>query len=116
MGTVTMNRDQFDVADGHCSRSVIYAKRFGIECDGKNTLIFIALRTYVELRKRQCDMVGAVSWAEEAYNLLVEAYDCVHPEVQEAAGILINCLIENNDSFNAERYAEVTYRYCIIVF
>jgi hypothetical protein len=48
--------------------------------------------------------------AEEAYNLLVEAYDCAHPEVQEAAGILISCLIEKGDSFNAERYAKVTYR------
>jgi hypothetical protein len=28
MGTVTMNRDQFDVADGHCQRSVTYAKRY----------------------------------------------------------------------------------------
>jgi hypothetical protein len=61
-------------------------------------------------------MIGAVALAEEAYNLLVEAYDCVHPEVQEAAGILINCLIDNNDSFNAERYAEVTYRYYTVIF
>mmetsp|Transcript_33675 Transcript_33675/g.32143 ORF Transcript_33675/g.32143 Transcript_33675/m.32143 type:complete len:464 (+) Transcript_33675:141-1532(+) len=109
MATITMNRNQFDIADGHCQRSLKYAKRFGIEGEGKIDLIFSALTTYIELRKRQCDKVGAVTLAEEAYNLLVVAYDCVHPKVQEAAGVLINCLINSNDSYNAERYAEVTY-------
>jgi hypothetical protein len=109
MATITMNRDQFDIADGHCQRSLNYAKRFGIEGEGKIDLIFSALTTYIELRKRQCNKVGAVTLAEEAYNFLVVAYDCVHPKVQEAAGVLINCLINSNDSYNAERYAEVTY-------
>lgn len=69
----------------------------------KISFIFVALRTYVDLRERQFDIVGAVVLAEEAYSLLVEANDCAYPKVQEAAGISI--------SFNAaERYAEVTYR------
>jgi hypothetical protein len=33
--------------------------------------------------------IGALLYAEEAYNLVVIAYDCVHPEVQTAAGLLI---------------------------
>jgi hypothetical protein len=54
---------------------------------------------------------GAVSFAEEAYNLVVEAYDPVHPvpQVQEAAGILIVILIAKGDYYDAERYAQVTY-------
>jgi hypothetical protein len=36
-------------------------------------------------------------------------YDPVHPQVQEAAGKLINILISKGDLFNAERYAHVTY-------
>jgi flagellar hook assembly protein FlgD len=47
--------------------------------------------------------------AEEAYNLVVEAYDPVPPQVQEAAGVLIHILIEKGDLFDAERYAQVTY-------
>jgi hypothetical protein len=39
----------------------------------------------------------------------VEAYDPVHPQVQEAAGVLINILISKGDSFDSERYAQVTY-------
>jgi flagellar hook assembly protein FlgD len=39
----------------------------------------------------------------------VEAYDPVHPQVQEAAGILINILISKGDLFDAERYGQVTY-------
>jgi hypothetical protein len=39
----------------------------------------------------------------------VEAYDPVHFQVQEAAVILIEILIEKGDLFDAERYAQVTY-------
>jgi tetratricopeptide (TPR) repeat protein len=51
-----------------------------------------------------------VTFAEEAYNLVVDAYDPVHLQVQEAAGILINCLTKQGDFFNAERFAEQTYQ------
>jgi tetratricopeptide (TPR) repeat protein len=50
-----------------------------------------------------------VAFAEDAYNLVVEAYDPVHPQVQEAAGVLIEVLIAKDDLFDAERYAQVTY-------
>jgi tetratricopeptide (TPR) repeat protein len=50
-----------------------------------------------------------VAFAEDAYNLVVEAYDPVHPQVQEAAGLLIEVLIAKGDLFDAERYAQVTY-------
>jgi flagellar hook assembly protein FlgD len=50
-----------------------------------------------------------VTSAEECYNLVVEAYDPVHPQVQEAAGVLINILISKGDLFDAECYAQVTY-------
>jgi hypothetical protein len=32
----------------------------------------------------------------------------VHPKVQEAAGTLIECLINKGDLYNAERFAEAT--------
>jgi hypothetical protein len=43
-----------------------------------------------------------VNFAEEAYNLVVEAYDPVHPQVQEAAGELINILIMKGDLYDGD--------------
>lgn len=57
----------------------------------------------VDLRQSQGDQFRGVKIAEEANNL-VEAYDPVHLEAQEAAGILISCLIKGHNLFNAERY------------
>jgi hypothetical protein len=51
-------------------------------------------------------------FAEEAYNLVVEAYDPVHPQVpqvQEAAGVFTDILIMKGDLYDAEHYAQVTY-------
>jgi phage-related minor tail protein len=62
----------------------------------------VALGVLVELRQRQGDYSGAVAFAEEAYNLVVDAYDPVHLDVQKATGWLIDCLIKKGDLFNAE--------------
>jgi hypothetical protein len=53
------------------------------------------LKSYISLRQRQGDYSGAITFAEEAYNVAVIAYDCVHPQVQEAAGISISYLFHN---------------------
>jgi hypothetical protein len=42
-------------------------------------------------------------------NLVVEAYDPVHSQMQEAAGILINVLIAKGGYYDSEHYAQVTY-------
>eukprot|EP00596_Hydrurales_sp_CCMP1899_P008774 CAMPEP_0119037738 /NCGR_PEP_ID=MMETSP1177-20130426/6223_1 /TAXON_ID=2985 /ORGANISM="Ochromonas sp, Strain CCMP1899" /LENGTH=347 /DNA_ID=CAMNT_0006999371 /DNA_START=296 /DNA_END=1340 /DNA_ORIENTATION=- len=109
MASVIINRNQFDVAEAHCHRCLANARRLGVEGEDKTTLIFEALMTYITLRQRQSDFSGAVTYAEEAYNVVVEAYDPVHPQVQEAAGSLINCLIHNGDLINAGRFAQQTY-------
>jgi hypothetical protein len=109
MAVVAMNRNQFDVAEGHCHRCLAHSRRLGIEGEDKTTSIFEALYFYVGLRNNQGDFSGAVSFAEEAYNVCVDAYDPVHPQVQEAAGMLIHSLIKQGDLFNAERFAEQTY-------
>jgi hypothetical protein len=109
MAAITMARHELVIAEGHCERSLAYSRRYGLEGEEKTTNILVALRTYCDLRQIQCDYSGAVLFAEEAYNLVVEAYNCVHPQVQEAAGVLINILIAKGDLFDAERYAQVTY-------
>jgi hypothetical protein len=110
MASLAMNRNQFDVAEGHCHRRLAHSRKLGIEGEDKTTSILQALRTYVTLRQHQGDFPGAVSLAEEAYNVVVDTYDPVHPQVQEAAGILISSLIYQGDFFNAERFADQTYQ------
>jgi hypothetical protein len=109
MATVAMNRNQFDVAEGHCHQCLAHSRKLGIEGENKTTLILQALNVYVTLRQYQGDFSGAVTFAEEAYNVCVDAYDPVHPQVQKAAGMLISSLIKQGDLFNAERFAEQTY-------
>jgi ATP/maltotriose-dependent transcriptional regulator MalT len=50
-----------------------------------------------------------VTFAEETYNLVVDAYDPVHPQAQEGASLLIDCLIKKGDLSNAGRFLEQTY-------
>jgi tetratricopeptide (TPR) repeat protein len=109
MVLVTMNRNQFDVAEGHCHRCLANARRLGVEGEDKVVSMMTALKACVDVRQRQGDYSGAVSFAEEAYNVVAIAYDCAHPRVQHAAGMLIACLIHNGDLFNAERFAQQTY-------
>jgi tetratricopeptide (TPR) repeat protein len=106
---VAINRNQFDLAEGYCHRCLVNSRRFGVEGEYKITSILDALTTYVSLREHQGNFTGALPFAEEAYNLVVDAYDPVHLQVQIAASCLINCLIKKGDLFNAERYAEQTY-------
>jgi hypothetical protein len=53
-----------------------------VEDKDKTTSIFTALTNFVELRERQEDHSGALIFAEEMYNLVVEVYDPVHIQVQ----------------------------------
>jgi hypothetical protein len=106
---VTINRDQFDVAEIHCQRCLAYSKKYIVQGEDKTLATLAALRTIIDLRQRQGDYSGAVEFCEEAYNLVVEAYDPVHRNVQEAAGMLINLLIDKDDLYNAFRFAEQTY-------
>jgi hypothetical protein len=118
IASIAIHRRQSEIAEGHCQQCLAYSRRFALEGEEemsmefhveKTTLLFHASKINCRLRERQGNLKDAVCFAEEGYNLVVEAYDCVHPQVQEAAGILINILIEKGDLFDAERYAQVTY-------
>jgi hypothetical protein len=109
MANNAMNRYKLDIAEGHCLQCLAYSRRYGLEGEEKTTMIFEALRTYCNLWMMRSDSSSALPFAEEAYNLVVEAYDPVHLQVQEAAGVLIRILIAKGDLYDAERYAQVTY-------
>jgi hypothetical protein len=101
MAVATMRKNQFIISEKHCQRCLHYSKKM-VDGGVKTYAVFNALRNIVQLREAQNDLEGAVSYAEDGYNLVVEAYDCVHPVVQEAAGTLISCLITKGDLYNAE--------------
>jgi hypothetical protein len=109
LAALALNRNQYDVAERHSHRCLVNSRRFRIEGEEKTTAIFGALLLHANLRRVQGDSSSAVTFAEEAYNLVVDAYDPVHPQVQEAASWLIDSLIQQGDFFNAERFAEQTY-------
>jgi hypothetical protein len=100
---------RFDAAEGHCQRSLAYARRYEVEGEGKIYVMFESLKSFCVLRERQGNYSESINYAEECYNLVVEAYDPVHLLVQKAAGLLIGVLIKNGNLFDAERYAQITY-------
>jgi hypothetical protein len=103
-----INRKQFDLAQVHCERCLVYSRRLPVESELKIAFTYKALDLNRDLRKKQGDESGTLAFAEECYNFLVEAYDPGHKQVQEAAGILIRTLIEMGDFDKAEICAEIT--------
>lgn len=74
----------------------------------KAGLLGSALELNKQLQAIEGNHEEALIFAEEAYDVFPVFYNPVHPKVQEAAGMLIRCLINTNDLYNAERYAEAT--------
>lgn len=109
LSMVMMKRNQFNAAEGHCKRCLDYSRRYRVEGEKKTTAIFSALLLYIDLRQREGNFSGALTFSEEAYNLVVTAYDPVHHEVTQAANALISCLIQTGNFFDAERFAQITY-------
>jgi tetratricopeptide (TPR) repeat protein len=110
MASVILNRGLLDVAEGHSERCLSYARRISVEGDNKIKSISRALHINVKLRQQQGKFSDAIVFSEEAYNLVVEAYDPGHSLVQEAANVLIENLIQGGDYCNAERFAQQTYQ------
>jgi hypothetical protein len=75
---ITMQRRQFDLAEGHCQRCLAYSKRYRLEGEEKITKIFEAL-SLCSVQDHQHNYSGALFFAEKCYNLVVEAYNLVHP-------------------------------------
>lgn len=107
--SIYSNRNQFDIAENHNQQAVAYARRYEQEGEIKTTLLLSTLTDYSQLLVKKDDLAGAMVLAEDAYNCVAIAYNPVHPQVQKAASILIDCLIRKEDFYNAERFAEMTF-------
>jgi tetratricopeptide (TPR) repeat protein len=108
LGISYTNKSQIDMSEYHYERALSYARRYNEEGKTKTTLFLKALSSYSQLRMIEGNYEDAVTLAEEAYDCVAIACNPVHPQVQEAAGILIKCLIRKGDLYDAERFAQVT--------
>jgi len=108
IATVLRKRNKFELAESYCQQALSHARLYeGIE-EQKNDLLRMALTQSYDLKLIQSNFVDALSFAEEAYDLVAIAYNPVHPKVQETAGMLIACLMHKGDLYDAEKFAEAT--------
>jgi hypothetical protein len=75
MACVTMNRNQLDACEGHCSRCLAYSRMFRAEGPQKTNSIFRDLSLSGDLRQREGNSLEAVTFYEDAYDLVAVAYD-----------------------------------------
>jgi hypothetical protein len=108
IGTVLKGRNKFVLAESYCQQALSHARLFEGTEEDKTDLVCNALIVIHDNRAFQGNYIDALPFAEEAYNIVAIAYNPVHPKVQQAAGMLIECLIHKGDLYDAERFAEAT--------
>jgi tetratricopeptide (TPR) repeat protein len=108
MGLIYIRRSQFDRAENHCQQALIFAKLYEGKEELKTDLLCKALQTSYRLHRNQGNYDEALVFAEEAYNCVAIAYNPVHPEVQNTASTLIECLLYKRDFDHAETFAQMT--------
>jgi tetratricopeptide (TPR) repeat protein len=108
MGSIYLGRNQFDRAENHCQQALIFAKLYEGKEELKTGLLYEALRKSYEVHRDQGKDDEALTFAEEAYNCVAIAYNPVHPEVQKAASMLIECFICKRDLDHAGTFAQMT--------
>jgi hypothetical protein len=105
---IHMHRNQFNIAETYCQRGLSHARLYEGTEDKKTDLLCGALRTFYQLRMLEGNHANALTFAEETYNCSAVAYNPVHPKVQNAASILIECLTYTGDLCKAELFAQMT--------
>jgi tetratricopeptide (TPR) repeat protein len=105
---IYMHRRQLNLAETHCQRSLSCARLYEGTEEEKADLLCGALYKYYNLRRDEGNYDEAFIHAEEAYNCVAVAYNPVHPKVQNAAILLIECLTRKGDLDKAELFAQMT--------
>lgn len=101
------SQGRFEEAEYHCRECLKFAT---LTVGESHTIeLFKALRTFGYLHERQSNYVKAISYFEDAYICVSEAYGPVHPRVQEAAGYLTDSLLQSKSYARAEGYARINY-------
>jgi hypothetical protein len=106
---IYMHRNQFNLAEIHCQRSLLCARLYEGTEDKKVDLLSETLEIFYQLRRDEGNYADAFVYAEEIYNCAAVAYNPVHSKVQKAASTLIECLIfKGGDLYMAELFAQMT--------
>jgi tetratricopeptide (TPR) repeat protein len=108
IGAINRRRNEFNLAEDHCQRALTYARLFEGEEETKTDLLRAALIELYRFHRDQENHDKALIFVEEAYNCVAVTYNPVHPEVQEAASWLIECLVDKGDYEHAETFAQLT--------
>jgi hypothetical protein len=108
IGSILRQRNKFELSESYCQEALSHARLYEGTEEDKIDLLCSALTTIYYLTFIQDNFIDALPFAEEAYNLYAIAYNPVHPKVQKAAGMLIQCLMHKGDLYDAERFAEAT--------
>jgi ethanolamine utilization protein EutA (predicted chaperonin) len=108
IGIVLRKRNEFELAESYCQQALSHARLYEGTEEDKIDLVCSVSIAYYNLRSFQGNHVDALPSVEEAYDLIAIAYNPVHPKVQRAAGMLIQCLICKGDLYNGQRFAEAT--------
>lgn len=108
LATVFVLKLELLKSEEHGLRSLVYARQIkkGVM---HTTELSRCLKTFAEIRSQQRRCLEAITYSEEAYILLSEAYGPVHPQVQNAASDLIELHSRNGEFENADRYARINY-------
>jgi hypothetical protein len=108
IGITLRKRNEFELSESYCQQALSHARLYEGTEEKKTNILCSVLRALYDLRGIQSNFIDALPFAEEAYDLVAIAYNPVHPKVQEAAGMLIECLMHKGDLYNAGRFAEAT--------
>jgi tetratricopeptide (TPR) repeat protein len=108
MGAIYKHRNEFNLAEDYCQRALTYARQFESEEELETSLLYSALMGLYDIYRNQGNYDEALIYVEEAYNCVAVAYNPVHPQVQEAASWLIECLGDKGDFDHAETFAQLT--------
>jgi hypothetical protein len=106
IGSYYVHKSQANLANSHLKLALSYARLYEGKVEDKARVLCLALWANAENRMSLEDR--GRDFAEEAYNCVAIAYNPVHPEVQKAAAVLIECLNRKGDLYDALRFAQFT--------
>jgi hypothetical protein len=86
LASASIDKKDFDSAEGHCRRSLVYTERFE-KLDEESSAIFKveSFRLHYLLRCRQGRLSEAVTFTEKAYSIYALVYNPAHPKVRAVA-------------------------------
>lgn len=107
LGHIYSNTFDYPKAKHSAELAVAIARR--LSAVGQTTCLYKALKLLSTIISTQSVSREALTLSEEAYELVSGVHGPEHPDVQDAALQLIDCLILNGDISLADDYARVNY-------